>query len=129
MVAAAVTAVLALGVGGASAAPAQQDGTVSTASAAAVRPQLSYGSTGTWVKYWQADLNAYMHVELTCRPTLAVDGDFGDATLKATKCIQGKLGVTADGIVGTNTWGAMCDYLLYAPNTDEVVDAWYNSCR
>jgi peptidoglycan hydrolase-like protein with peptidoglycan-binding domain len=35
------------------------------------------------------------------------DGSFGPATLKAVKCLQVRLGVTADGSVGPITWSTM----------------------
>lgn len=38
---------------------------------------------------------------------IAVDSEFGDATLKALKDFQKKAGITADGIVGPNTISAM----------------------
>ena len=38
---------------------------------------------------------------------LAVDGSFGSKTLAAVKDYQSKNGLTVDGIVGTNTWGAL----------------------
>lgn len=140
MVAAAVSAALALGTSGASAAPAhtdtvahgvaaQQNGNAGTASAAASQPTLARGSSGTWVKRWQRSLNAYMHTAYICRPTLTVDGDFGNKTYNATTCFQSVENVAggADGIVGPNTWDAMCDYLYWAPG-DEAFWAWYEAC-
>jgi peptidoglycan hydrolase-like protein with peptidoglycan-binding domain len=44
--------------------------------------------------------------EVSCGPA-ADDGSFGPATLAAVKCMQTKLGVTADGSAGPITWGAM----------------------
>lgn len=38
---------------------------------------------------------------------IAVDGEFGDATLKSLKAFQKKAGISADGIVGPNTISAM----------------------
>jgi len=36
--------------------------------------------------------------------TLAIDGDFGANTQAAVKTLQGKLGITQDGVVGKQTW-------------------------
>ncbi|TQX32342.1 peptidoglycan-binding protein [Clostridioides difficile] len=37
---------------------------------------------------------------------ISTDGQFGPATYNAVKSLQGKLGLTKDGIVGKNTWEA-----------------------
>lgn len=39
--------------------------------------------------------------------SLAIDGDFGSATESAVKAFQTKKGLTADGIIGAATWGAL----------------------
>lgn len=54
---------------------------------------IRYGSRGELVKAWQAIL--------AIRP---VDGIFGRGTRTATKNWQGRNSLTADGIVGPNTW-------------------------
>lgn len=39
--------------------------------------------------------------------SLEEDGEFGTSTQKAVKVVQGKLDLTADGVVGKNTWTAL----------------------
>ena len=58
---------------------------------------IQKGSTGDDVKKWQQYLNSYGY-------DLAEDGIFGDATKKATYDFQLSNGLTADGIVGDQTW-------------------------
>lgn len=59
---------------------------------------LQKGSKGDETKKWQEFLNSQGY-------GLSVDGDFGDKTYNATIDWQTKNGLTADGIVGANTWG------------------------
>ncbi|MFB7829080.1 peptidoglycan-binding domain-containing protein [Streptomyces hydrogenans] len=58
------------------------------------------GSTGNAAKAAQTQLNRYGY-------GLVVDGDFGTASTNAAKDFQSKHGLTADGIVGPNTWNAL----------------------
>lgn len=53
---------------------------------------IQKGSTGKAVRVWQ--------IIVGVKP----DGDFGDETVTATKKFQKKHKLTADGIVGKNTW-------------------------
>lgn len=62
--------------------------------------QISYGSTGSDVKKLQELLNQNDY-------NLDVDGSFGPKTQAAVKDYQNKNGLKVDGIVGTNTWGAL----------------------
>ena len=62
--------------------------------------QISYGSKGDEVKELQTLLNNNDY-------KLDVDGSFGPKTLAAVKDYQTKNGLKVDGIVGTNTWGAL----------------------
>ena len=55
-------------------------------------PTIKKGSQGKAVKIWQIIVG------------VVADGDFGNATLTATKKFQEKHGLTVDGIVGTNSW-------------------------
>ena len=59
------------------------------------------GSKGSDVTELQKALNA------TGNYNLAEDGIFGDKTLAAVKDYQQRSGLAVDGIVGTNTWGAL----------------------
>lgn len=61
---------------------------------------LKYGSQGNDVKDLQNRLNANGY-------NLSVDGSFGKNTLSAVKDYQQKNALTADGIVGVNTWGKL----------------------
>ena len=62
--------------------------------------QISYGSSGSEVRELQTLLknNGY---------NLDVDGQFGPKTQAAVKAYQKANGLDVDGIVGTNTWGAL----------------------
>lgn len=133
--AAIAAAVLALGLGAFAAAPAQAHSAtaatpvvahaaVSTAAGSnTVRPELlpiplQQGDSGSAVSLWQQDLNAYIDAPPpSCRPTLTVDGSFGALTTAATKCFQRALSLTPDGIVGTQTRGAMCSFLAAINDT------------
>lgn len=68
------------------------------------RPVLKLGSTGTWVRFLQSRLNACAGARLT------VDGDFGPSTRTAVINFQRFFKLTADGTVGTKTWGVL-DYV------------------
>lgn len=57
------------------------------------------GSKGILVQRWQNFLIGQGHA-----PGVA-DGDFGEKSHKATIEFQKKVGVTADGVVGNETWG------------------------
>lgn len=59
-------------------------------------PVLSIGCEGTEVTKWQNFLRWYGY-------NITADGDFGMATLKATKDFQSKEKITVDGIVGNGT--------------------------
>lgn len=60
-------------------------------------PTLKKGSAGIAVKNLQSFLNWAINAKLT------VDGDFGNATFKALKKFQKKVGLKQDGIWGTKT--------------------------
>ena len=64
------------------------------------RPTIKKGSKGVHVLHLQKSLN----VSLTPCPKLSEDGIFGDRTKAAAKAFQASVGLTADGIVGKDTW-------------------------
>src|SRR3954449_10692833 len=64
-------------------------------------PTLRSGSQGEWVTYLQQLLS-----QAGFDPG-AVDGDFGNATLQAVTSFQSNRGLTADGVVGAQTWAAL----------------------
>lgn len=45
--------------------------------------------------------------------SLNIDGDFGPATLNGVKCFQREYNITADGIVGPQTWTTMRNSLYF----------------
>lgn len=63
--------------------------------------QISFGSTGIYVKLWQ--------VLLKGRGLYAgeIDGKFGNGTKSSTLAFQKTLRLNQDGIVGPSTWSAM----------------------
>ncbi len=66
--------------------------------------QVARGSQGEAVSFLQEVLNVVGY-------DLAVDGIFGRDTEAAVRAFQAEHGLTADGIVGDNTWGALEEYM------------------
>ncbi|MDN3059020.1 peptidoglycan-binding domain-containing protein [Streptomyces sp. SRF1] len=83
----------------ATAAPAQPNHFTCTYTTA--EPQLSVGSTGAAVKQAQCQLNSVLDRRVV------VDGTFGSATKSASIAFQQCAGLSADGIIGLNTWPAL----------------------
>ncbi|MGD1713727.1 peptidoglycan-binding domain-containing protein [Hydrocoleum sp. CS-953] len=85
------------------------------------RPTLTLGSTGEDVKNLQTFLNA-----IIANNSLVVDGIFGVATKEAVIAFQNEYGgLTADGIVGPQTWGVVDTIVrttLYFGSTGEDVE-------
>ena len=64
-------------------------------------PQLKRGSLSNYVLIAQDDLNTLGYT------TGGLDGIFGSATENAVRRYQRAVGLTADGIVGCNTWRSL----------------------
>ncbi|MGA8117704.1 MAG: GH25 family lysozyme [Actinocatenispora sp.] len=78
-------------------------------------PLVQSGQTGRQVSTVQYLLNAH-------GAALTVDGDFGSATTTAVKSFQSAHGLTADGVVGPNTWQALV-VTVQAGSTGDAVTA------
>jgi nucleoid-associated protein YgaU len=73
-------------------------------------PTLRRGSKGDAVKGLQNALNARsFHV--------GVDGEFGPATEEAVRHFQEARQLAVDGIVGRNTWAALCVHMVERGDT------------
>ncbi|SEF07395.1 GH25 family lysozyme [Streptomyces sp. Ag109_O5-10] len=88
-------------------------GTSATAQAAVcghtdTRPTLRKGANGVEVKELQCRLNLAM--EPFHYPPLTIDGDFGGGTEGRVVELQHCAGLSADGVVGPNTWAKLADW-------------------
>ena len=81
--------------------PACVDGSVTPSDP--VKPTLRRGDNGSWVTLAQTEL---INQGYSCGSTGA-DGDFGKNTEAAVKRFQLDHGLTADGVIGQNTWNAL----------------------
>jgi hypothetical protein len=64
-------------------------------------PTIAYGSSGTWVRELQIQLNAQEGAKLT------IDGQFGSLTRQAVYKWQRSHNLSVDGIVGRHTWHSL----------------------
>jgi peptidoglycan hydrolase-like protein with peptidoglycan-binding domain len=69
-------------------------------------PSLKRGSQGTAVTALQQGLKKYSSDPGSATDPGSVDGDFGAKTDSAVRAYQNERGVTADGVVGDQTWWA-----------------------
>ncbi len=102
--------------------------TCSTSTPVASRPTLRYGDTGSCVKVAQQALGSKGYSV----GTAGADGDFGAATLRATKAFQKEYGLVADGIIGPLTWGRLGTGAAYnrgrGPNYTSRVVLSFDDC-
>ena len=64
-------------------------------------------NVGDVIAFWQGFLASYTAVACPS----GIDGHFGSATASGTRSIQSFFGLTADGVVGPNTWKAAGGWL------------------
>ena len=76
-------------------------------------------NSGDVVAFWQGFLASYGAVPCPS----GIDGHFTATTTAGTKAIQGFFGLTKDGVVGPNTWGAAGAWLVWSPGT-AIYDLW-----
>lgn len=67
-------------------------------------PFLKRGANGTAVSALQQALKKYSSSSGAATDPGSVDGDFGAKTESAVRAYQNERGVTADGVVGDQTW-------------------------
>ena len=79
-------------------------------------PLIKRGSLSNYVLIAQDDLNT-----LGFR-TGGLDGIFGSETQEAVKNYQRKVGLTADGIVGCNTWSSLQEDVVGTGKTSTTID-------
>jgi peptidoglycan hydrolase-like protein with peptidoglycan-binding domain len=72
----------------------------------------SKSNNSSEVKYLQARLNQAVRQRKSGTTKIAVDGMFGDKTTARVKQFQADFGLSADGIVGNNTWTVLEDAVL-----------------
>ena len=79
-------------------------------------PQLKRGSLSNYVLIAQDDLNTLGY------RTGGLDGIFGSATQDAVKRYQASRGLTADGIIGCNTWRSLQEAVVGTGRTSTTID-------
>ena len=79
-------------------------------------PTLKRGSLSNYVLIAQDDLNTLGY------RTNGLDGIFGAATENAVKAYQRRVGLTADGIVGCNTWRSLQEAVVGTGATGTTIN-------
>ena len=79
-------------------------------------PQLKRGSLSNYVLIAQDDLNTLGYT------TGGLDGIFGSATESAVRRYQRAVGLTADGIIGCNTWRSLQEAVVGTGRTNTTID-------
>jgi hypothetical protein len=79
-------------------------------------PLIKRGSISTYVLIAQDDLNTLGY------STGGLDGIFGARTQEAVRSYQRRVGLTADGIVGCNTWRALQEAVVGTGPTSTTIN-------
>ncbi len=79
-------------------------------------PLIKRGSISTYVLIAQDDLNTLGY------STGGLDGIFGSRTQEAVRSYQRRVGLTADGIVGCNTWRALQEAVVGTGPTSTTIN-------
>ena len=79
-------------------------------------PQLRRGSLSNYVLIAQDDLNTLGYT------TGGLDGIFGAATQNAVRNYQRAVGLSADGIIGCNTWRSLQEAVVGTGRTSTTID-------
>lgn len=79
-------------------------------------PVIRRGSISTYVLIAQDDLNTLGY------RTGGLDGIFGARTEEAVRSYQRSRGLTADGIVGCNTWRSLQEDVVGTGRTSTTID-------
>ena len=85
---------------------------------------IKNGARGAIVIELQRDLTQLGYGDLLGPP--GIDGKFGPFTESAVKKFQQDKGLKVDGIVGPNTWGAICNSLSSVSPTDMIKETKNN---
>lgn len=100
----------------------------STSTSVSQRPTVRSGDTGSCVVVAQQALVSKGYSV----GSAGTDGDFGNATLTATKAFQTEYGLAADGIIGPLTWAKLGTGPAYnrgtGPNYTSRVIATFDDC-
>ena len=79
-------------------------------------PLIRQNSRGNYVCIAQDDLNTLGYT------TGGLDGVFGEKTFNAVKRYQTSRGLTADGIIGCNTWRSLQENVVGAGKTSTTIN-------
>ena len=79
-------------------------------------PQIKRGSISNYVLIAQDDLNTLGY------RTGGLDGIFGSATQNAVRRYQSSAGLSADGIVGCNTWRSLQEAVVGTGRPSTTID-------
>ncbi|MDR2649528.1 MAG: N-acetylmuramoyl-L-alanine amidase [Clostridiales bacterium] len=85
---------------------------------------IRIGASGEYVLTMQNYLNAISQA-YTSIPKLTADGQFGPATQRAVAEFQRLFGLTADGIIGQNTWNQIVSAYVAAQRSESAVYTAY----